>query len=84
MKKAKIFLTALTVLAVVGGALAFKAKTFNKFARACDIPQGICILQSFSSQATTLNGTLPADFVPYGKACTSDLDCTSTKTTFAP
>ena len=29
MKKAKIFLTAITVLAVVGGALAFKAKTFD-------------------------------------------------------
>ena len=29
MKKAKIMLTAITVLAVVGGALAFKAKTFG-------------------------------------------------------
>jgi len=29
MKKVKIMLTAITVLAVVGGALAFKAKTFN-------------------------------------------------------
>jgi hypothetical protein len=33
MKKVKIMLTAVTVLAVVGGALAFKAKTFqgNRF-----------------------------------------------------
>jgi len=30
MKKAKIFLGAITVLAVVGGALAFKAKTFSE------------------------------------------------------
>jgi len=29
MKKAKIMLSAVTVLAVVGGALAFKAKKFN-------------------------------------------------------
>lgn len=29
MKKVKVFLTAITVLAVVGGALAFKANKFN-------------------------------------------------------
>ena len=36
MKKAKIFLTALTVLAVVGGAVAFKAKAPKEFAQ-CDL-----------------------------------------------
>jgi hypothetical protein len=30
MKKAKIMLTAITVLAIVGGALAFKAKTLSQ------------------------------------------------------
>jgi hypothetical protein len=30
MKKAKIMLTAITVLAIAGGVLAFKAKTFNQ------------------------------------------------------
>lgn len=33
MKKAKIFLTALAVLTVLGGALAFKAKTLRAFAK---------------------------------------------------
>jgi hypothetical protein len=31
MKKAKIMLTAITVLAIVGGALAFKASSFTAF-----------------------------------------------------
>ena len=45
MKRAKIMLTAIAVLAVVGGALAFKAKTFDhasiycKNGNACNIVQ---------------------------------------------
>jgi hypothetical protein len=41
MKKAKIFLTALTVLTVVGGALAFKVKQPHVF-YTCNIPQKLC------------------------------------------
>lgn len=54
MKKAKIMLTAICVLAVVGGALAFKAKSrANVY---CLIPEtGICYQVAF----TTLKPFLP-------------------------
>jgi hypothetical protein len=43
MKKAKIFLTAITVFAVVGGALAFKAKTFGQqFCTRIENEKGAC------------------------------------------
>jgi hypothetical protein len=72
MKKAKIFLTGLAVLAVVGGALAFKAKTQNWFA-VCDtnVNPHVCTLNSFQSFATTLNGIVPVNFDAYGKPCPS-------------
>ena len=79
MKKAKIFLTALSVLAVVGGALAFKAKTLNWFA-VCDKAQGICTSLSFQSFATTAQGNIPATFDAYGKPCQiidGNLTCTT-------
>lgn len=83
MKKAKIFLTVLTVLAVVGGGLAFKVKSFNKFCRECDLVQKMCILNCFMTQATTNNAISPANYAPYGKPCSSNADCT-TLTTFNP
>jgi uncharacterized protein YxeA len=43
MKKAKIMLTAITVFAVVGGALAFKAKTFSSSNIFCSKQQNVCV-----------------------------------------
>jgi hypothetical protein len=50
MKKVKIMLTAVTVFAVVGGALAFEAKTKTKFYCA-DTPEQACTIEreSFST-----------------------------------
>jgi hypothetical protein len=43
MKKAKIFLSAIAVFAVVGGALAFKAKTFGQaFCTRIEDNAGVC------------------------------------------
>lgn len=61
MKKAKIFLTALTVLAVVGGALAFKTKTFKQFGT-CDLNDKVCSITVTNTQETT---TLIGSFRPY-------------------
>jgi hypothetical protein len=70
MKKAKIFLTALTVLAVVGGALAFKAKT-NAWFGACDITAGVCTLTSFRTTLTTDEGINKVPFDEVTKSCTT-------------
>jgi len=81
MKKAKIFLSALTVLAVAGSALAFKAKTGNIFARGCDIPSQLCILNTFLAQATTGLGVTNANFDILGAPCKPGNLC-KTKTVF--
>ena len=57
MKKAKIFLTALAVLAVVGGALAHKVKQPAIFARTCHIPTQTCILNTFQTFETTTDAS---------------------------
>jgi len=44
MKKAKVMFTALTVLAVVGGALAFKAKTLNNTFLYTSSANGECVI----------------------------------------
>ncbi|WP_143774398.1 hypothetical protein [Niastella vici] len=44
MKKVKIMLTAITVLAVVGGALAFKARLGNSHLYICDSIQNRCLI----------------------------------------
>ena len=78
MKKARIFLTALAVLAVVGGSLAFKAKKQFWYA-VCDIPNQVCTSLSFQSFATTLNGNEPATFDVYGKPCINNTCTTLTR-----
>ena len=52
MKKIKIMLTAITVLAVVGGALAFKAKTISERNVYCYLPNETvtCQLKQFKTQ----------------------------------
>jgi hypothetical protein len=72
MKKAKIFLTALTVLAVVGGALAFKVKTENVFA-VCDTAVGKCILEPTTKFETTTTLGVHADYDLFGKDCISTI-----------
>jgi hypothetical protein len=66
MKKAKIFLTALTVLAVVGGALAFKLTPDQQIGK-CDtsLPVPKCSLDPiFSTFATSPTGqVIEYDFV---------------------
>jgi hypothetical protein len=69
MKKTKIMLIAITVLAAVGGALAFKAKTFNQFkiyscvdGNTCswDVPLGFATLgdRKYDSPAKLSNENL--------------------------
>lgn len=61
MKKAKIMLTAITVLAVVGGALAFKAKKFTERRFYCTTTtNAACTLaNSISSFSTFTNAVVP-------------------------
>ena len=68
MKKARIFLTALAVVAVAGGAIAFKAKQLFWYAQ-CDIPNQVCTLHSFQTFVTTDQNGVYADFDVYGKPC---------------
>jgi hypothetical protein len=86
MKKAKVLLTAITVLAVVGGAFAFKAQRNN------NITVGLCSTQSGngvcnSRQSVITDATFtdesgdPISKAPVNQACNSDADCT-TFTTF--
>ena len=74
MKKAKIFLTALTVLAVVGGSLAFKAKTKRIFAERCDniLPVPRCNQDTFTSFATTTDIGFTAAFDQVNAICKYD------------
>ena len=55
MKKAKIFLTVLTVLAIVGGALAFKTRTLFQY-YVCDVPSQKCIIPFTTTFETTEGG----------------------------
>jgi hypothetical protein len=52
MKKAKIFLTALTVLTVAGGALAFKVKTQSTF-YTCNLTLKKCVIPVTTTFETT-------------------------------
>ncbi len=60
MKKAKIMLTAITLLAVVGGALAFKASNFNGFKVWCkdSSNQDICSIESNKVKTTDVGSVL--------------------------
>lgn len=71
MKKAKIFLTALTVLAVVGGALAFKAKQTKAFYQ-CDLdanPKVCTINPSVYTFVTTTNDGTEIPYDEFNKPC---------------
>jgi hypothetical protein len=76
MKQAKMMLTAIVVLAVVGGALAFKAKTFGSSIYTSDV-NGVCDVfydnhtitddtsapQFISASPVALTTTCPQTFV---------------------
>ena len=83
MKKAKIFLIALTMTVAVGGALAFKTKTLHWFAF-CDRISLVCTLQSFKALQTTEEGNVAVNYDVYGKPCIVEngtLTCTTLVTT---
>ncbi|MCS3800125.1 hypothetical protein [Niastella sp. OAS944] len=87
MKKAKIFLTALTVLAITGGGLAFKVTIPIRFAQ-CDLSSRICKLNTLTTIGikTTNIGGIIADYDILGKNCVFDpnvreFTCTTQTTT---
>jgi hypothetical protein len=80
MKKAKIFLTALTVLAIVGGALAFKARGLSTFG-VCNTATNFCDLNTFQALQTTAGGTVQVQYDLSTKPCINGI-CTTKVTTF--
>ena len=74
MKKAKIFLTAMTVLAVVGGALAFKVKqSFDYYT--CNIPAKKCSIFATNTFETTFQGTVQRDYNVLNAFCDAQHPC---------
>jgi len=73
MKKAKIFLTALTVLAVVGGAVAFKAvkQPFQYYT--CNTLNELCEVPFIIATETTIGGIKLVPYAPYGTPCPAPL-----------
>jgi len=72
MKKAKIFLTVLIILALVGGVLAFKAKVPKLFGY-CNTNSGGCDLNPFTSTSKTTNvGGNLVNFDEITKRCKYD------------
>lgn len=65
MKKAKVMLTGLAVLAVVGGALAFKAKSFNAHVIYCnEVINGVTECTLSVSKFTDVNQLLGSTTEP--------------------
>jgi hypothetical protein len=80
MKKVKVMLTAIGILAIVGGALAFKARTFGQSfcTRALDQEAGTCAAAKYVGKiapgaAGVIYYTSPADNV---NSCTT-VQCTN-------
>jgi len=88
MKKAKIMLTAITVLAIVGGALAFKAKKFDTnyctTAVVAGHAPGKCILPlanaQFNSAVSRVYYTITIDQT---KCSSANLNCAAVSTSLA-
>jgi hypothetical protein len=80
MKKAKIMLTAITVLAIVGGALAFKAKKFSIDYCTTLTTTGGCRI--FTPQQKAGTGTATIFYaVDDGSQCADNLPCNALPTT---
>lgn len=84
MKKAKIMLMAIAVLAVVGGALAFKATKFQKLPYGvCDLTAKVCSLNTIGLfSTTTLIGGALTQVAPPAQPCNANLPCTTRITVF--
>ena len=83
MKKAKVILTSIAVLAVVGGALAFKANTkFTENYCTGTVSGGSCTTQSFGYRVNT-GGTASSYYVKLlsGNSC-SGQTCGTASSTF--
>lgn len=77
MKKAKIMLMAIAVLAVVGGALAFKATKFQRLPYGvCDLTRNVCSLAitSLFSTTTAVVGIL-TNVAPPTQTCSANKPC---------
>ena len=86
MKKAKVLLTAITVLAIVCGAFAFKAKyTKNNTTTLCPVchtgvPDPKCEITTttYDNAKTATTGDGAVSGAPLGKLCPNgDIDCTT-------
>jgi hypothetical protein len=73
MKKARIFLTALTVLAIAGGALAFKAKGLPREFAQCNTVNLKCEINTITTNwATTEIGGFNISYNELGAPCALD------------
>ena len=79
MKKARIFLGAIAVFAVVGGALAFKAKTYGQFfcTRLIANGKGVC-QASLTGKVDTQRGISYYYTTTDNQAACDQVDCTTT------
>lgn len=87
MKRVKIMLTAVTVLAVVGGALAFKAQKFTPSAVYCK-PSSTCNFANFQrdliSGAVTTTQPCGTNIKYYSEPnCVTQITPTTTSTLYA-
>jgi hypothetical protein len=69
-KKAKIMLMAVAVLAIVGGALAFRTTESVPYG-SCNIPQGLCNLNPVHLHFTTAGPTVFTTIAPVTQICTT-------------
>ena len=87
MKKAKLMLAAIMVLAVVGGALAFKVKDQKKYCTTttegeyCSFTEGSVILSSTNSSVGTVV-SYKYTIIGNLESCTSQTPCQLATTTF--
>jgi len=81
MKKAKIFLTALTVLTVVGGTVAFKVvkQPFQYYI--CDPATNLATIPFTITTETTLGGTTLVPYAPFNTPCINGVCSTLITTT---
>ena len=79
MKKAKWMITAIALIGIVGGALAFKAQKFTAVdIYGCTGSHGTCTRLKLSATYTSTSGTQVDGFVSDGTStvsCNQDSDC---------
>jgi len=83
MKRAKILLSAIAILAVVGGALAFKAQRFTPgpvFCATIQNEQITCTAQAPQVLYTTIQNNRPSTTAPCLSPFLTSITCTTTNT----